>query len=507
MSNPITIIEVAADPTVAAKSANLTLEIGTLWRNSSTGSLFMCVDAGAGTWVNLYPGPSSISGSDGLDFNPVADGDVDLITVGVTGTPKLSWDESEDAFALTKPLFVGGTEVSGAGTDNWLVNAIDNAIESGTVVGTIGGGGTAERPNLIGSATAPTDTPDPLLTDWAADSGYVANAAGVATISGGYDNINNQEAGTIVGGGHNFIKYNASGHSVIIGGSYNLISGARCVIAGSHRSTITGASISSAVVGGWSNDIVGNYSAIVGGKDCIITGADGVIAGTLTGTITGHYSAILAGLTSTIVGNYCGILGGASCSITGDYSYAFGKRAIVTAAGAVQWNDHVDADATNATQGLFAARFAAGYYFNGGTAGAKFTGAVAVANLAEGATACITRKCVRELVTLTGATKVTSLAIPVGALLIGAQFCVNTTITDTTGNDTWGASFSGGSTTALVPAGCNPAQNVKRNYLLVPEVTATNPTEITFTPNAGEFSAGVVEVLVYYDELTPMANA
>lgn len=45
-----------------------------------------------------------ISTSDGVDYTPAADGDVDIATVNVTGTPTLKWDESEDAFSANKGL-------------------------------------------------------------------------------------------------------------------------------------------------------------------------------------------------------------------------------------------------------------------------------------------------------------------------------------------------------------------------------------------------------------------
>ncbi len=45
-----------------------------------------------------------ISTANGIDVNPGSDIDADLITVGVTGTPRLFWDESENRFALTHGL-------------------------------------------------------------------------------------------------------------------------------------------------------------------------------------------------------------------------------------------------------------------------------------------------------------------------------------------------------------------------------------------------------------------
>lgn len=48
----------------------------------------------------------AVKNSDGIDIDTTtgADGDVDLITCLVTGTPKLWWDESEDSFVFTKPV-------------------------------------------------------------------------------------------------------------------------------------------------------------------------------------------------------------------------------------------------------------------------------------------------------------------------------------------------------------------------------------------------------------------
>lgn len=43
-------------------------------------------------------GALTATGATGLDVNPGSDIDADLLTVGVTGAPKFSWDESEDAF-------------------------------------------------------------------------------------------------------------------------------------------------------------------------------------------------------------------------------------------------------------------------------------------------------------------------------------------------------------------------------------------------------------------------
>ena len=51
--------------------------------------------------------------ANGLRITPGGDIDADLISVDVTGTPKLSWDESENAFSLSKSLVIGSPQSDG----------------------------------------------------------------------------------------------------------------------------------------------------------------------------------------------------------------------------------------------------------------------------------------------------------------------------------------------------------------------------------------------------------
>jgi hypothetical protein len=146
-----------------------------------------------------------------------------------------------------------------------------------------------------------------------------------------------------------------------------------------------------------------------------------------------------------------------------------------------------------------------------GSGGAQFTGSITtsdslvLSNADEGGTGKLTIQTAREVVTLTGATTDTTIAIPSGAVLLGAQFAVNTAVTDSAGDDTWSAAYITGSTTSLTSAAA-AALNTKVNALVVPEV-ASDATEIQFTPNGGNFTAGVIEVVAYYYSLTSLANA
>jgi hypothetical protein len=53
------LIEIAADPTVSSDSANLSVQAGTLWRNTSTGNVFLCTNParGAAVWKKITAQP------------------------------------------------------------------------------------------------------------------------------------------------------------------------------------------------------------------------------------------------------------------------------------------------------------------------------------------------------------------------------------------------------------------------------------------------------------------
>lgn len=219
-------------------------------------------------------------------------------------------------------ISIGGIVLQGSSAaNNFVVNADINAVDPGTTRNVIGGGGSNPARNLIGTVSLPFYS-DFTPTGWAADSAYVDNSANVAVIAGGYDNVNNQEAGSIVGGGHNFIKYDSNGHSIIGGGSYNLIAAGRSGIFAGRRNTITGTNkVFSFVGGGDNNNINGSYSVISGGRDV---------------------------------------------DVTGDYSFGFGRRAKVTGTGSVAFSDSTDADFTVSTANQFGARYAGGFQLTGG---------------------------------------------------------------------------------------------------------------------------------------------
>jgi len=148
-------------------------------------------------------------------------------------------------------------------------------------------------------------------------------------------------------------------------------------------------------------------------------------------------------------------------------------------------------------------------FYNDGTANLMTASNVGVpfSNTAEGGTASMNIKTVRQVVTLTGAATSTTINLPSGAMLLGASFNVDTAVVTSAATNTWDADYTGGSTTNLVAAGALGAQNTKANKLIVPEI-ASAQTNIEFdAPGAETFSSGAIEVVAYYIDQTSLANA
>lgn len=156
---------------------------------------------------------------------------------------------------------------------------------------------------------------------WVDDSGYVAGSAGVTTLIGGYDHVCNQIAGTVIGGGHNYLQYNVNGHSAIVGGANNRVSGGRSAALGGSDNTIT--DNNSVCVGGFGNTINGKYSSIVGGVGHVI------------GSSTFGYSNISGGRANAITANYAACVGGYGNSITHDQAVVMGQDGISDAVGSL----------------------------------------------------------------------------------------------------------------------------------------------------------------------------
>jgi len=125
----------------------------------------------------------------------------------------------------------------------------------------------------------------------------------------------------------------------------------------------------------------------------------------------------------------------------------------------------------------------------------------------EGSAARMTRQTSHEALVLSGSpSDTTGISIPLGARLLGVSMNVNAAVVATAGDGTWSAAFTGGSTTTIA-TGVSSAQDQKVDFIVPDEkTTGTGLTQIRFTPHGGNFSAGTIEIVAYYEELTSLED-
>lgn len=85
--------------------------------------------------AKTFSGDVLITTANGIDVNPGSDVDADLITVGVTGTPRMYWDESEDAHRFTNRLVVDGRAAIGSGWSTFNSSTLLEFKETLTTTG------------------------------------------------------------------------------------------------------------------------------------------------------------------------------------------------------------------------------------------------------------------------------------------------------------------------------------------------------------------------------------
>ena len=204
----------------------------------------------------------------------------------------------------------------------------------------------ASWPNHIGIKTVvPAGVSETVSGEWAVDSAYVAGAADVASIQGGYDNIVNQIAGHCIGANHSYIESNPNGHSSIISGSYCWISAGRSVIANGLNCKITGvatlscgidSSRNSSITAGEHNSIsgsktatitsTGNYNSIMSSDGCNVTGtgSQGVVIASLNTDVAAGNSTAIGCFNTTVSGQNALTAGCRDTTVSGTFGFAVG---------------------------------------------------------------------------------------------------------------------------------------------------------------------------------------
>jgi hypothetical protein len=137
------------------------------------------------------------------------------------------------------------------------------------------------------------------------------------------------------------------------------------------------------------------------------------------------------------------------------------------------------------------------------------TGGFNLANSREGGTGNIGWFWAYESHTLAASTSSTttlSPSIASGDIVYGCLMTVDTAVVDDAGDDTWSADWDTSLASTAMSQGVAAAQDTKANFLFVP-LKATGAAEVVFTPNAGNFSAGVIELQCLVQSATNMADA
>ncbi len=97
-----------------------------------TSDIFQIKETGSGhgqlVLKNLAPTINVTLDASGLTFDPGSDIDNDLISVDVTGSPKMFWDESDNSFAITSDTTASLSLVAAAGEDS-MIRFYENTTE------------------------------------------------------------------------------------------------------------------------------------------------------------------------------------------------------------------------------------------------------------------------------------------------------------------------------------------------------------------------------------------
>lgn len=109
--------------------------LGGLYRHKYLTAILLFVALIAGATVipddTTIVGDLTVQTTNGIDINPGSDTDADLLSIGVTGSPKVKWDESEDAFQFIEKLLLG-TNASLSKTINGSSYASKMALDTDT---------------------------------------------------------------------------------------------------------------------------------------------------------------------------------------------------------------------------------------------------------------------------------------------------------------------------------------------------------------------------------------
>ena len=208
-----------------------------------------------------------------------------------------------------------------SGGPNLLTHGQHNSIDPDVHTATIAGGGSYGRENRVGSGPE-----------------YRPGTASHAVIGGGYDNINNQLAGTAAGGAHHYLSGDGD-HGTVGGGSLHVIqSGSYGTIGGGTQNMVDGTKAT--VSGGGPNSAMNHYTTVAGGSNNVVEGYAGMILG-------GRYNQVNG------AGQYGSVVSGRNNVVTGMYAVAAGRHVVAAVPGGLSISGRRNSEAGDAQGMLF----------------------------------------------------------------------------------------------------------------------------------------------------------
>lgn len=190
-----------------------------------------------------------------------------------------------------------------------------------------------------------------------------------AISSGSFTTLNLPLGGLRMGVDDNFEFGNANNNvaspvkgSTIAGGASNIITGGWSIVGSGTGNTA--AANYSVIGGGQSNNTTGgDDAAVLGGTFNTASGSSAFVGAGASNTASGTQAMVGAGWQNNASGTNAMIPGGMRNLASGDTSFAAGRRAQSTAAGAFTWADSQDFDFVNSVANAFKVRATGGIVF------------------------------------------------------------------------------------------------------------------------------------------------
>lgn len=237
---------------------------------------------------------------------------------------------------------------------NVLGGYTGNRIKEGVIGATIGGGGEAEKPNLV---TDNYGTVGGGGDNQAGDNAGTVNDNMFTTVGGGLANVTSRSYATIGGG---WLNSASALYSTIGGGSLNSAEGPYAVVAGGQDNSASG--VISTVGGGWQNSATNAYATVGGGYSNLASGVYSTVSGGSFNIARGERAIVGGGYVNIALGNFAVTPGGRDNLAGGDYSFAAGRQARAKNNGCFVWADATDAALNCDIDNRFMARASGGVY-------------------------------------------------------------------------------------------------------------------------------------------------